>query len=110
MLIFLEEKTTCVVVWHLNEHPVNCQRVREKVSCRHSSKFNIPEMYKSIGDTLKKNYSGAEAWFLTSHMDGLKHVGLRASRKIEIYQAKLECRFVKYEMYQGSKKMKYKQV
>ena len=71
---------------------------------------DIPEMYKSIGDTLKKNYSGAEAWFLTSHMDGLKHVGLRASRKIEIYQAKLECRFVKYEIYQGSKKMKYKQV
>jgi len=71
---------------------------------------DIPEMYKSIGDTLKKNYSGAEAWFLTSHMDGLKHVGLRASRKMEIYQAKLECRFVKYEMYQGSKKMKYKQV
>ena len=71
---------------------------------------DIPEMYKSIGDTLKKNYSGAEAWFLTSHMDGLKHVGLRASRKIEIYQAKLECRFVKYEMYQGSKKIKYKQV
>ena len=71
---------------------------------------DIPEIYKSIGDTLKKNYSGAEAWFLTSHMDGLKHVGLRASRKIEIYQAKLECRFVKYEMYQGSKKMKYKQV
>ena len=71
---------------------------------------DIPKMYKSIGDTLKKNYSGAEAWFLTSHMDGLKHVGLRASRKIEIYQAKLECRFVKYEMYQGSKKMKYKKV
>lgn len=71
---------------------------------------DIPEMYKSIGNTLKKNYSGAEAWFLTSHMDGLKHVGLRASKKIEIYQAKLECRFVKYEMYKGSKKMKYKKV
>jgi len=67
---------------------------------------DIPEMYKQIGDTLKKNYSGSEAWFLTSHMEGLKHVGLRASRKIEIYQAKLECRFVKYEMYQGTKKMK----
>jgi putative N6-adenine-specific DNA methylase len=71
---------------------------------------DIPTMYKSIGDTLKKNYSGAEAWFLTSHMEGLNHVGLRASRKIEIYQAKLECRFVKYEMYQGTKKMKNKQV
>ena len=71
---------------------------------------DIPEMYKNIGDTLKKNYSGVEAWFLSSHLEGLKHVGLRASRKIEIYQAKLECRFVKYELYQGSKKMKNRQV
>ena len=71
---------------------------------------DIPQMYESIGSTLKKNYSGAEAWFLSSHMEGLKHVGLRASRKIEIYQAKLECRFVKYEMYNGSKKLKKKQL
>ena len=67
---------------------------------------DIPEMYQKIGDTLKKNYSGSEAWFLTSHMEGLKYVGLRASRKIEIFQAKLECRFVKYEMYKGTKKIK----
>lgn len=67
---------------------------------------DIPQMYQSIGDTLKKSYSGAEAWFLTSHLEGLKHVGLRASRKIEIFQAKLECRFVKYEMYRGTKKVK----
>ena len=67
---------------------------------------DIPQMYQSIGDTLKKSYSGAEAWFLTSHLEGLKHVGLRASRKIEIFQAKLECRFVKYEMYMGTKKVK----
>lgn len=67
---------------------------------------DIPDMYQKIGDTLKKNYSGSEAWFLTSHMEGLKYVGLRASRKIEIFQAKLECRFVKYEMYKGTKKNK----
>ena len=70
---------------------------------------DIPQIYQSIGDTLKKNYSGAEAWFLTSHMEGLKHVGLRASRKIEIFQAKLECRFVKYEMYIGTKKVKHQE-
>ena len=67
---------------------------------------DIPVMYKSIGDTLKKNYQGSEAWFLSSDLDGFKHVGLRASRKIEIYQGKLECRFVKYELYQGTKKQK----
>lgn len=71
---------------------------------------DIPELYKSIGDVLKTNYSGSEAWFLTSHLEGLKHVGLRASRKIEIFQAKLECRFVKYEMYKGTKKVKNQKV
>lgn len=69
-------------------------------------KENIPILYEAIGNTLKKHYAGSEAWFLTSHLEGLKYVGLRASRKIEIFQAKLECRFVKYELYLGSKKAK----
>ncbi len=69
-------------------------------------KENIPTLYEAIGNTLKKYYAGAEAWFLTSHLEGLKYVGLRSSRKIEIFQAKLECRFVKYELYSGSKKAK----
>ena len=71
-------------------------------------RVDIPQIYESIGSTLKKNYSGAEAWILSSNMEALNHVGLRASRKVEIYQAKLECRFVKYELYNGSKKLKKK--
>ncbi|RED45960.1 THUMP domain-containing class I SAM-dependent RNA methyltransferase [Seonamhaeicola aphaedonensis] len=63
--------------------------------------------YKNIGDTLKQNYPGTEAWFITSNLDALKHVGLRPSRKIQLYNAKLESRLVKYVMYEGSKKGKY---
>jgi len=37
---------------------------------------------------------------------GLKSVGLRTSKKIPVYNGKLDCRFVKYEMYEGSKKAK----
>lgn len=64
------------------------------------------EFYAKIGDTLKKGYSGTEAWLVTSNMEALKHVGLRPSRKIKTYNGKLESRFVKYEMYTGSKKLK----
>ena len=63
--------------------------------------------YKSIGDTLKQGYPGTNAWFITSNLEALKYVGLRPSRKIHLFNAKLESRLVKYEMYEGSKKGKY---
>ncbi|WP_298238175.1 class I SAM-dependent RNA methyltransferase [uncultured Algibacter sp.] len=69
--------------------------------------IDMQEFYKSIGDTLKQSYPGTDAWFITSNLDALKHVGLRPSRKIQLFNAKLEARFVKYVMYEGSKKGKY---
>jgi len=67
----------------------------------------MEEFYKEIGDTLKSSYPGSHAWFITSNMEALKHVGLRPSRKIKVYNGSLESRLVKYEMYAGSKKGKY---
>ncbi|WOI23170.1 THUMP domain-containing class I SAM-dependent RNA methyltransferase [Nonlabens ulvanivorans] len=61
--------------------------------------------YKSIGDTLKQRYTGSTAWLITGNLEALKSVGLRPSRKIKVYNGKLEARFVKYEMYRGTKKL-----
>ncbi len=69
--------------------------------------IDLHAFYKSIGDTFKQNYPGTEAWFITSNLEALKHVGLRPSRKIQLFNAKLESRLVKYEIYEGSKKGKY---
>lgn len=66
--------------------------------------IDMENFYKDIGDTLKQGYPGTDAWFITSNLDALKHVGLRPSRKIHLVNAKLESRFVKYVMYEGSKK------
>lgn len=71
--------------------------------------IDMENFYKNIGDTLKQNYPGTEAWFITSNLEALKHVGLRPSRKIHLFNAKLESRLVKYVMYEGSKKGKYMQ-
>ncbi|WP_370480118.1 THUMP domain-containing class I SAM-dependent RNA methyltransferase [Tamlana flava] len=69
--------------------------------------IDMEQFYKNIGDTLKQNYPGTDAWFITSNLDALKHVGLRPSRKIPLYNAKLESRLVKYVIYEGSKKAKF---
>lgn len=71
--------------------------------------IEMESFYKEIGDTLKQSYPGTDAWFITANMDALKHVGLRPSRKIKIYNGKLEAKLVKYVMYEGSKKAKFNQ-
>lgn len=69
--------------------------------------INMERFYREIGDTLKQGYPGTEAWFITANIEALKFVGLRPSRKIKLFNGKLETRFAKYELYAGSKKGKY---
>ena len=71
------------------------------------SDFDVEAFYSDIGDTLKQEYPGTEAWFITSNLEALKFVGLRPSRKIKVFNSQLESKLVKYVMYEGSKKAKY---
>ena len=63
-----------------------------------------PDYYKQIGDILKKQYTNTSAWIISSDNAGLKQIGLKPSKKIKLYNGALECKLVKYEIYQGSKK------
>ena len=69
--------------------------------------LDMEEFYAAIGDTLKQQYPGTDAWFITSNLEALKFVGLRPSRKIKVFNSHLESRLVKYVMYEGSKKAKF---
>jgi putative N6-adenine-specific DNA methylase len=71
------------------------------------NKDDISELYGRMGDAFKKNFTGYDCWILTANMEGLKQVGLRPSRKIKLFNGPLECRFARYEMYQGSRKPKH---
>ena len=68
--------------------------------------IKVDEFYKKIGDTLKHNYSGTTVWFITSDIDALKYVGLRTSKRIALKNGDLDCKLVKYDMYEGTKKTK----
>ena len=63
-------------------------------------------MYKAIGDTLKHKYPNTFAWFITSDLTAKKYVGLKPSKKVKVFNGKLECDFLRYDIYEGSKKEK----
>ena len=67
--------------------------------------IDMPAFYKEIGDTLKQSYPGTEAWFITSNLEAIKHVGLRPSRKIKMFNGALESKLLKYDIYEGTKKL-----
>ncbi|HOZ87002.1 MAG TPA: class I SAM-dependent RNA methyltransferase, partial [Bacteroidia bacterium] len=64
----------------------------------------IEKLYKEIGNKLKKDFKGFNAWIITSNPEGVKSIGLRPSRRIHLFNGSLECRFLKFELYDGSKK------
>ncbi|WP_448607514.1 THUMP domain-containing class I SAM-dependent RNA methyltransferase [Paenimyroides ceti] len=69
--------------------------------------IDLERFYREIGDTLKQSYPNTNAWFITGNLEALKFVGLKPSRKIKLFNGKLEARLVKYEMYEGSKRTKF---
>jgi putative N6-adenine-specific DNA methylase len=67
--------------------------------------IDVDVFYSRIGDTLKQSYSGSQAWLITANMEALKFVGLRPSRRIKVFNGKLESKLVKYTLYSGTKKI-----
>lgn len=71
--------------------------------------IHLERFYREVGDTLKQSYPNTNAWFITANLEALKYVGLKPSRKIKLFNGKLEARLVKYEMYAGSKRTKFQE-
>jgi len=67
-------------------------------------KDDVWELYHEVGDTFKKKYKGFDCWIISSNLEALKNVGLHPTRKIQVYNGQLECRFMKFSIYDGSKK------
>ncbi|OCX50932.1 RNA methyltransferase [Mucilaginibacter sp. PPCGB 2223] len=60
--------------------------------------------YKRMGDFMKTSCKGYKGYIFTGNPDLAKRIGLRASRRIEFYNGKLDCRLLEYELYEGSKR------
>jgi len=60
--------------------------------------------YKRIGDFMKQQCKGYFGYIFTGNPDLAKRIGLKASKRIEFYNGKLDCRLLEYELYDGSKR------
>ncbi|WP_099370556.1 class I SAM-dependent RNA methyltransferase [Sphingobacterium sp. 1.A.5] len=59
--------------------------------------------YARIGDFMKKKCQGYRGYIFTGNPDLAKKIGLKASRRFEFFNGKLDCRLLQYELYDGSK-------
>jgi putative N6-adenine-specific DNA methylase len=60
---------------------------------------SLETLHREIGDTLKQRWTGWTAWLLTGNLDAAKRIGLKATRRIPLWNGPLECRLLKYELY-----------
>jgi len=56
-------------------------------------------LYRTMGDVLKQRCAGSTAFILCGNSELVKHVGLKATRRIPLWNGPLECRLMKYELY-----------
>jgi putative N6-adenine-specific DNA methylase len=64
----------------------------------------LQKIYKRIGDFFKQKCAGYTGYIFTGNPALAKKVGLRTSRRFEFFNANIECRLLKYELYAGTKK------
>ncbi|MGQ3013214.1 MAG: THUMP domain-containing class I SAM-dependent RNA methyltransferase [Flavobacteriales bacterium] len=65
---------------------------------------NVEELYQNIGSTLKNQFSGWTAWILSGNPEAMKQIGLKPSAKIPLLNGNIECKFAKFELFEGSLK------
>ena len=68
------------------------------------STSNLLGTYKMIGERLKHEFGGNEAWVLSYREECFDQIGLKPSIKIPLYNGSLECEFRKYSLFEGKMK------
>ncbi len=56
-------------------------------------------LYRGIGDTLKRHFSGYTAWVFTANLVLAKQIGLRPKERHVLYNGDLEGRLLRFDLY-----------
>ncbi len=65
---------------------------------------DIHEFYQKIGSTFKHNYAGFHAWIISPDKTLTHKIGLKPIAKHYVFNGQLDCTFLGYKIYEGSKK------
>ena len=64
----------------------------------------IESEWDNLSSELQSDYSGYNAWIISSVEKFNRFIGLSPSKKIVLFNGGLECRFMKFEMYRGTRR------
>jgi putative N6-adenine-specific DNA methylase len=70
----------------------------------YGERISTPDLlgtYKMIGERLKHEFTGNDAWILSYREECFDQIGLKPSIKIPVFNGSLECEFRKYQMFDG---------
>ena len=73
----------------------------------YGERISTPDLlgtYRMIGERLKHEFKGNDAWVLSYREECFEQIGLKPSIKIPLYNGSLECEFRKYQMFDGKLK------
>ena len=73
----------------------------------YGERISTPDLlgtYRMIGERLKHQFVGGEAWILSYREECFEQIGLKPSIKIPVFNGSLECEFRKYQMFDGKLK------
>lgn len=62
---------------------------------------DILSLYEAIGQVLKREFTGGDAWIISSKEELFENIGLRPSVKIQILNGSIDCDFRKYQLFEG---------
>ncbi len=71
---------------------------------RLGDEIELNATYARIGDFLKNKCKGYLGYVFTGNLDLAKKIRLKPSRRIEFYNATIDCRLLEYEMYAVTKR------
>ena len=57
--------------------------------------------YRALGDALKQRFAGWSAWLLSADTELPRRIGLKATRRIPLYNGPLACRLYEYRLVTG---------
>lgn len=64
----------------------------------------LEETYAEIGNFMKQKCKGYTGYIFTGNLELAKKIGLKASRRVEFYNGKIDCRLLEYELYGGTRR------
>lgn len=68
----------------------------ERIRSRHNQ-----QLYHDFGDVLKQRYRGYTAWVFSGDLLAIKNVGLKPMGKYVLFNGPIECRYVRFDLFEG---------